>query len=169
MTGCELLTFRIFALLTTVWFTFWFLSFSCELLTFRIFALLTTVSSYCLIVEVRLWIAYISYLCFIDNSLKSKLVLTSSVVNCLHFVSLLYWQQLHTKCLNPYVGCELLTFRIFALLTTVDKRGGVFRCKLWIAYISYLCFIDNSKTRLCPWALYVVNCLHFVSLLYWQQ
>ena len=117
---------------------------SCELLTFRIFALLTTVYLLFPHHQYRLWIAYISYLCFIDNSRGEILRKRVSVVNCLHFVSLLYWQQLYSNIRFRRFRCELLTFRIFALLTTVWKLNVTPLDSLWIAYISYLCFIDNS-------------------------
>ena len=143
--------------------------FSCELLTFRIFALLTTVIKIAIESPTWLWIAYISYLCFIDNSLSITESNRNQVVNCLHFVSLLYWQQLTMQDVQPYYGCELLTFRIFALLTTVKNSTLVLYILLWIAYISYLCFIDNSFVGCIIYSFAVVNCLHFVSLLYWQQ
>ena len=116
-----------------------------------------------------LWIAYISYLCFIDNSSAHKVKREHCVVNCLHFVSLLYWQQYYTYFLLVHNSCELLTFRIFALLTTVLGIWRVIVILLWIAYISYLCFIDNSYYIFKKLNKFVVNCLHFVSLLYWQQ
>ena len=164
------------------------------MLSFRIFALLTTVRNCFKSCKGWLWIAFISYLCFIDNSRKKKLKGAKHVVNCFHFVSLLYWQQfpslpplaqprcellsfrifallttVTTSCLKWNSSCELLSFRIFALLTTVGLGRSETSMLLWIAFISYLCFVDNSDKAKRTIKRSVVNCFHFVSLLYWQQ
>ena len=92
-----------------------------------------------------------------------------TVVNWLHFVSLIYRKQrLGCTALNNH-SCELTTFRIFDISQTASKSGLTLLWRLWIDYISYLWYIANS---IWPWMLFtwlVVNWLHFVSLIYRKQ
>ena len=116
-----------------------------------------------------MWIAFILYLCFVDNSFVSYDPEIRIVVNCFHFVSLLCWQQSVKSEYKNYFCCELLSFCIFALLTTVINETLTHGIVLWIAFILYLCFVDNSITTIVKKEIKVVNCFHFVSLLCWQQ
>ena len=141
----------------------------CELLSFCIFALLTTVFFWACGECTRLWIAFILYLCFVDNSCSIIFEELNLVVNCFHFVSLLCWQQYKYVLVVSQIGCELLSFCIFALLTTVKQTYTNTIIPLWIAFILYLCFVDNSSLILAILSCMVVNCFHFVSLLCWQQ
>ena len=116
-----------------------------------------------------LWIDYISYLWYIANSTERGEGYFHSVVNWLHFVSLIYRKQYIHAWYCLLVCCELTTFRIFDISQTVPLKFYKNGTLLWIDYISYLWYIANSfRSFMRQWRL-VVNWLHFVSLIYRKQ
>ena len=141
----------------------------CELTTFRIFDISQTAINSIIPCLSTLWIDYISYLWYIANSHCSKLECAILVVNWLHFVSLIYRKQPTLFPSWRKARCELTTFRIFDISQTAREwiRFGV--CSLWIDYISYLWYIANSNGIVLYAEVWVVNWLHFVSLIYRKQ
>ena len=166
---CELTTFRIFDISQTVIPMQMQCKSRCELTTFRIFDISQTVRDEDKRRFDPLWIDYISYLWYIANSQSAKMDECRSVVNWLHFVSLIYRKQWKASKVRHALSCELTTFRIFDISQTVRCRIEGEDYKLWIDYISYLWYIANSANSTNVFCKLVVNWLHFVSLIYRKQ